>query len=376
MTWDDIWNTIVEFFRTSGLQIVYAILVLIIGLILIKIINKIVQKALGKTKMERITQGFIRSIVKVLLYAVLIFAVLQMFGIPITGLVTVLATAGAAIALSLKDSLSNVASGMILISNKIIKQGDYVKIDGEEGTVSNVRIMFTQIITTDNKTVTFPNSLITTNDIVNYSTQGSRCLEMEFDVAYETDIDLAKKVILDVCHSNGKIKLDPAPAVNLKYFKDSNITLFLQCWTSAPYWEIYYYIMEHVYNEFKRNNISIAYDQVEVRMRNDTVKMPYDPAPLPTRVEPEPEQKEEQFNIFDISTYDTLAHHKGKKSKKKDKRKGKQPDNAEVEAGAAAQNGDVSTTAEASTTIEVKATTAETPVENGENAGNGTDTKK
>ena len=323
MTWDDIWNTIVEFFRTSGLQIVYAILVLIIGLILIKIINKIVKKTLEKTKMERITQGFVRSVVKVLLYAVLIFAVLQMFGIPITGLVTVLATAGAAIALSLKDSLSNVASGMILISNKIIKQGDYVKIDGEEGTVSNVKIMFTQIITTDNKTVTFPNSLITGGDIVNYSTQGSRCLEMEFNVAYETDLDKAKKIILDVCHSNGKIKLDPAPSVNLKYFKDSNMTLFLSCWSSAPYWEIYYYIMENVYNEFKKNGIMQAYEQLEVRMRNDEVKRPFNPAPLPERVEPEPEQKEEEFNIFDISTYDALAHHheKNKKARKEKKRK-------------------------------------------------------
>ncbi len=326
MTWDDIWNTIVEFFKTSGLQIVYAILVLIIGLILIKVINKIVQKALARTKMERITQGFIRSIIKVLLYAVLIFAVLQMFGIPITGLVTVLATAGAAIALSLKDSLSNVASGMILISNKVIKQGDYVEIDGEEGTVTNVRIMFTQIITTDNKTITFPNSMITSTDIVNYSTQGSRRLEMEFDIAYETDIDLAKKVILDVCHSNGKISLDPAPTVNLKYFKDSNITLFLTCWTKAPYWDIYYYIMENVYNEFKRNKISIAYDQLEVRLRNDTVTMPFNPAPLPERVEPEPEPEQHEFNIFDVSTYDALAHHgkKGKKEKKpKKSKKGK-----------------------------------------------------
>lgn len=355
MTWDDIWNTIVEFFRTSGLQIVYAILVLIIGLILIKIINKIVQKALARTKMERITQGFIRSIVKVLLYAVLIFAVLQMFGIPITGLVTVLATAGAAIALSLKDSLSNVASGMILISNKIIKQGDYIKVDGEEGTVSSVKIMFTQIITSDNKTVTFPNSMITSGDVVNYSTQGSRCLEMEFNVAYETDIDKAKQIMLDVCHSNGQISLEPAPAVRLKYFRDSNITLYLTCWTKASYWDIYYYIMENVYNEFKKNGIGSAYEQVEVRMRNDVVKMPFNPAPLPERVEPEPEPEEHEFNIFDVSTYDALTHHgkKGKKEKKskKSKKEAKQEQTNEQ-------------TAEDTTTVKIESATTDETAQN------------
>ena len=324
MTWDEFWNTIVNFLATSGLQVLYAILVLVAGLILIKLIMKLINKILLRTKLERITQGFLKSIIKVLLYAVLIFAVLQMFGIPITGLVTVLATAGAAIALSLKDSLSHVASGMILISNKPFHQGDYIQVDNLEGTVKSIKIMNTEIVTTDNKAVILPNSTILNSNLINYSREGIRRFEMSFDVAYETDLNLAKKVLLDVCHSNGKILLKPeAPEVHLKEFNDSSISLFLTFWSKGPYWEIYFYVMEHAYNEFKRNNISIAYNQLEVRMRTDNVTLPFDTEPLPKRVEPKPEKPEENNNfiekIFDADTYNTekIKSRKRKRLEKK-----------------------------------------------------------
>ena len=305
MDWNSIWQSIVDFFTTSGWNILYAILVLVLGYVAIKIIYKIVKRILSKSKLERITQGFILSILKVILYVVLILAFLQMLGVPITGLTAVLATAGAAIALSLKDSLSNIASGMIMISNKPFDQGDYIQVGNLEGTVSSIHIMTTEIITTDNKKVVFPNSNILNSNIINYSGQVSRRQEIYFDLDYETDIDLAKKIILDVCHSNGKILLDPAPEVNLKYFKESNLQLFLTCWSKAPYWEIYFYIMDNVYNEFKRNNINIAYKQVEVRMRTDEPVAPYRKKGLPKRVEPKVAEIEE-FNIFDIDSFETL----------------------------------------------------------------------
>ncbi len=314
MDWNEIWTSVVNFFATNGLQLLYAILVLIVGLIVIKIINKIVAKLLAKTKLERIAQGFIRSIVKVLLYMVLIFAVLQMFGIPITGLVTVLATAGAAVALSLKDSLANVASGMIIITTKPFKQNDYIQVDDLEGTVNSIKIMNTEIITSDNKTIVIPNSTIMSSELINYTTQGSRFVEMTFDVAYETNIELAKKIILDVCHSNGNIMLDPAPSVNLKYFKDSGMSLFLSCKTKAPYWSVYYYIMEHVYNEFKRNGISLSYNQLEVHMRTETPTLPFNKEPLPERIEPKAEPKIEHLSLFDANAFSKI--HKQSKQKK------------------------------------------------------------
>ena len=324
MTWNEFWDTIVNFLATSGLQVLYGILVLIAGLILIKLLMKLINRILLRTKLERITQGFIKSIVKVLLYAVLIFAVLQMFGIPMTGLVTVLATAGAAIALSLKDSLSHVASGMILISNKPFHQGDYIQVDNLEGTVKSIKIMNTEIVTTDNKTVILPNSTILNSNLINYSREGIRRFEMTFEVAFETDINLAKKVLLDVCRSNGKIHLTPEPEVHLKELTDSGLQLFLTFWSKGPYWEIYFYVMEHAYNEFKRNKISLSYGQLEVHMRTDNAVLPYDSEPLPERVEQQPKEDDTEENfidkIFDAKTYNT----KNIKSRKKKKLEKKQ----------------------------------------------------
>lgn len=325
MDWNTVWQSIVNFFKTDGLAIVYALLILIFGYIVLRIIVKIVKNVLAKSKMERITQGFILSILKTVLYVVLILAVLQTLGVPITGLTAALATAGAAIALSLKDSLSNIASGMIIISNKPFNQGDYVQIGSLEGTVNSIKIMTTELITTDNKKVVLPNTNILNANIINYSARGSRRQEIYFDVAYDTDLKKAKKIILDVCHSNGKIMLDPEPEVHLKYFGDSNLQLFLTCWSKAPYWEIYYYILDNVFNEFKRNNINIAYNQLEVRMRTDTPEVPYRKAALPKRVEQKPVESDE-FSIFDIESF-TKFQNKNKQYKiKKLEKKRKQVD--------------------------------------------------
>lgn len=325
MDWDTIWQSIVDFFKNDGMAIIYALLVFLFGYIIVRIILKVVRNILSKSKMERITQGFIISILKTLLYVVLILAILQTLGVPITGLTAALATAGAAIALSLKDSLSNIASGMIIISNKPFNQGDYVQIGSLEGTVNSIKIMTTELITTDNKKVVLPNSNILNANIVNYSARGSRRQEIYFDVSYDTDLEVAKKIILDVCHSNGKIMLDPAPEVHLKYFGDSNLQLFLTCWSKAPYWEIYYYIVDNVFNEFKRNNISIAYNQIEVRMRTDTPPTPYRKKALPKRVEPKPVASEE-FSIFDIESFSEFQNKSKQYKIKKLEKKRKQLD--------------------------------------------------
>ncbi len=322
MNWDEIWNSIATFFTEKGLYILGAIATLIIGYFVLKIVFSIIKKALSKSKMATITQGFLLSVIKVLMYVMLFVVVLQVLGIPMTGFATVLVTAGAAIALALKDSLSNIAYGLILISTKPFYQGDFVEIGGKEGTVKEIKIMSTQIITTDNKKVIIPNSTVYSSAIVNYSARGSRRMEMLFDISYKADVELAKKIMLDVCNSNGKIMLDPAPAVNLKYFKDSNITLFLTCWTKAPYWEIYFYLNDNIFNEFKRNNISIDYNQVEVRMLSDNTPAPYRKEALPKRVEVNTEVETKHFNIFDLDSFKDLQ--KGNKKARLKKLEAKQ----------------------------------------------------
>ena len=305
MDWNAIWNSIVDFFSNNVWTIVLAIVTFLVGYIVIKILVKLFKVWFKRTKITATVQSFLLSIIKVLLFVLLILIVLQVLGVPITGLTAVLATAGVAISLALKDSLSNVAYGMILITTKPFEQGDYVMLGNVEGTVKKIDIMSSQIVTVDDKLITIPNMIIYSDAMINYSAQGKRRIDIFIQVAYNTDLPKAQKIAYDVCHSNPNILLDPAPQLHIREFDDSNLKLFFSCWATGPYWDNYHYIMDNLYNEFKRNGIRIDYPQVEVRMRDDEVQLPVIKKPLPKRIE-KPKTIKEEFNLFDIETYGNL----------------------------------------------------------------------
>ena len=324
MDWNTIWNSITTFFTNNGMKIIWAILILLIGFIVVKICLRIVRSWLRRTKMNPTVQGFINSIIKVVLYVILIMIILQVWGIPITTLATVLATAGVAISLALKDSLSNVAYGMILIATRPFDQGHYVKIGNVEGTVKSIEIMSTQIITTDNKIITIPNQIVYSNAMINYNATGKRRIDFYFDVPYETDVEKVRKIAMQVCHSNGKIMTDPAPELHVHEYKDGNIKLFLNCWTSFSYWEIYYYVLDNLHNELARNGIRLHFTQIEMRNHNDPIVMPFNKKPLPKRVEVVKEPENDDFNLFDIDSYTQIQHKfKSKKIRRLRKKKEK-----------------------------------------------------
>lgn len=301
MNWNDIWNNVSNYLLTSGLQILKAVIILVVGLFLVKLIMKIVRKIMAKTKLEKITQSLLCSVLKFGLNIVVIISTVQALGVDATSLIALISAAGLAISLSLQDSLSNLANGIILISTRPFKEGDYVQINGVEGTVQNVRMLTTCLATIDNKLVVIPNSNVVTNEIINYSARKERRVGFEFDIAYESDIELAKKIILDVMNSNGKILLDKTPFVSLKTLKESSLGIVANCWCdNEDYWSVYYYVMDNVYNEFKRHNISVPFNQLEVRLRNDDVIAPYRTESLPERIEKVREVEEKKNALTDF----------------------------------------------------------------------------
>lgn len=286
MTWAEIWESVQHFFATSGINVARALLLWIVGYIVVRLVVVVVKKIFQKSKMEKVAQGFIVSIIRFALHIILIIMVLQALGVEITGIVAALATAGLAIGLALKDSLGNVASGVILLITKPFKEGDFVKVDGVEGKVKNIKIFTTALVTLDNKLVVLPNSAVVNNPLTNFSNRKTRRVDYTFSVAYESDVELVRKVVLDVMKSDGRVLLDPEPKCRICNFNESSVDFFAFCWCdSDDYWDVYYYIWDNVFNEFKRNNISIPYKQVEVRMREDKVVMPYRAAHLQERVE-------------------------------------------------------------------------------------------
>ncbi len=300
MDWNQIWGNIKNFFVGNGWAILGFFVTLIFGLIIIKIIIKSIKKILSKTKMEKIAQKFLMSILKVSLYLILVIILLAELGISITGIVAALSAAVLAIGLALQNSLSNLANGIIIISGKMFKEGDYISVNGIEGTVKNINLLATTVVTSDNKSITLPNSDIVNNPTTNYDAFKKRRVDIFLDISYDTDIEKAKSIILDVAKSDGRIYLDPAPTCKIKALQSNSIQLVVNAWVdSEDYWDVYYYLIDKIFNEFKKNKVKIPFNQIEVRMRNDKVSMPYDKKPLPERKEKERPLIESK-NLFDI----------------------------------------------------------------------------
>lgn len=314
MNWSEIWQTIKNFFTDNVWKIVGFFATLIIGIVLIKIILNLFRRVLSKTKMEKVSQKFLYNIVKFVLYLILILILLNTIGVSLTGVIAAISAVVLAIGLALQNNIANLANGIIIVSSHMFKKGDYIIVDGVEGSVEEINFLYTTIMTTDNKRVTIPNTTIINSSVINAGANSSRRLEFTFSVAYESDVEKVKKIVLDVMNSDGRVLLDPKPFCRLKFLGASSIDFFANCWVdSEDYWDVYYYIIESVYNEFKRNKISIPYNQVEIRNRTDKVIMPFNKKPLQKRVE---KIREEKKHRIDLEKDDLIKIFKKKKNKK------------------------------------------------------------
>lgn len=315
MDWAKLWSNIVNFFTTNIWNVVLFVCVFIFGIILVKLLMNIVRRILNKTKMEKIAQNFLLAIIKFCLYLIWVLVLLSIIGIQVTGVLTALSAILLAVGMALESNIANLANGIVIVSTHMFKKGDFISVGGVEGSITQINFLFTTLTTPDNKKVTIPNSTIVNSSVTNAGANPKRRVDFTFSVAYETDVEQVKNIVTSVMQSNGKVYLDPAPFCRLKVLGASSIDFFANCWVdSEDYWDVYYYVIENVYNEFKRNNISIPYNQLEVRNRTDEVTMPYTKKPLSKRVEKE--RKVEKH--LDLENADLTAIFKKRSAKPKD----------------------------------------------------------
>lgn len=324
MDWKGIWQTIVDFFKSNVWDIVLFFIVLFAGIIVVKILINITNKLLNRAKMEKIAQQFIMGAVKLALYLILVLILLSIIGIEITGIITALSALILAVGLALQDNISNLANGVIIVATKMFKKGDWISVNGVSGGIVDINFFFTTLNTADNKRVTVPNSSIVNSEVENAGANKIRRVDFTFPVAYDTDVETVKKIVIEVMKSNGKI-IDndkKTPFCRLKNIGASSLDFFANCWCdNCDYWDVYYYVLENVYNEFKRNGITVPYSQLEVRTRTDKVVMPYNKEPLQQRVEKVRNEEE----VFDLETADLSEilkhiHHSDRKQKNTNKK--------------------------------------------------------
>ncbi len=248
-------------------SLIFAVLFLLIGMFLVKQIMRILKRAFNRSNMDGIMSSFIRSVTKIILYVLLIVIALSILDVPMDSIVAVIASAGVAVGLALKDSLSNLAGGFIILFSKPLKEGDTIEADGVMGKVEAITILYTRIVTVDNKTVFIPNGVVASGKIINYTDKETRRVDLNFGISYEDDIDAARAVLLNEVKTAPEALDVPAPKVVVLSHDDSAVTLQLQVWTkSEDYWPLHYRLLESVKKAFDRSGISIPYPQMDVHL--------------------------------------------------------------------------------------------------------------
>lgn len=274
MNWKDIWSNLfelaMEFLTSWGIKLLVAIVVLVVGMKLIKALGKWLRTSPKLDKLDESLRSFLGSFSKIALYAVLIITVAMILGVPATSFITILASCGVAIGLALQGSLSNFAGGLMILLFKPFKVGDYIEASGEEGTVAEISVVYTVILTNDNKRITIPNGSLTNSVIENYSAEENRRVDLTFTTAYNADADKVKAVIAEVVSAHPLAMKDPKPFIRMSEHGDSALTYVVRVWCKTEdFWTVHFDLIEGVKEAFDKNGIEIPYPQMDVHVTKD-----------------------------------------------------------------------------------------------------------
>jgi len=250
-----------------GLRALGALLLLYVGIRLARKVSRLAENALLRAEVDVTAAMFLRKLVYVGLLVVVVLAVLQVFNVPVSSAFAVLGAAGLAIGLALKDSLSNVASGVGLVTLKPFRVGDMVTISGMTGKVEAVSIFQTVLRGADNQTITLPNSLITTAPIVNFTPGKMRRIELVIGIDYSDDIETARKAALDVMLADARVLREPPPDVLVYALADSSVNLGIRCHVANDdFFQTKCELLERIKRAFDDGGISIPYPQQDMHL--------------------------------------------------------------------------------------------------------------
>lgn len=263
-------NELPEKMLRVSMKVLFAFLVLIIGIWLIKVIRKILKKTLSKANADIGVVQFLDSFAKTGLYIILLFIIANTFGLEAASIVAVIGSAGLAIGLALQGSLSNLAGGVLILLLKPFKVGDYIKEDSNanEGTVKEITMFYTKLVTGDNKTIVIPNGTLANNSMTNFTTATFRRLDFVFGISYDSDIQKAKEILLNLMKEDADTLKDKDYVVYVNELAASSINIGARCYVStADYWNVKWRLTEKVKEEFDKNNIDIPYNQLDIHVK-------------------------------------------------------------------------------------------------------------
>lgn len=264
-------RTLVEHGSQLGYTIIKALIVFLVGRLVINLLNKLVRKILSKRNIEPSVKTFVSSLVNVSLTILLLISVIGALGVQTTSFAALLASAGVAIGMALSGNLSNFAGGLVILLLKPYRVGDYIQAQGVEGTVKEVQMFHTVLLTGDNKVIYVPNGSLSSGVVTNFSNQTTRRVDFTFNVSYGSDYEKVKQVIESVLAKDSRILSEPAaPFVALTALADSSVNVVVRVWVnSSDYWGVYFDINKNIYATFNEEGIDFPFPQLTVHQAKD-----------------------------------------------------------------------------------------------------------
>lgn len=293
---DNIIDKLISNITDFAISLAIAIAIFYIGKLIIKRLYKVVLAILLRRDVDQSLSTFILSFIKIVLYFILIIVVIGILGIETSSFLALFASAGVAIGMALSGTLQNFAGGVLILLLKPYKVGDYIEAQGYAGTVTEIQIFHTIICTPDNKSIIIPNGGLSTGSINNYSREDYRRVDWDICLSYGNDVNIARKVILDILHNDERIvkqyleddmekrgispkssiknttniKTDSSPVVILSKFADSGIIITARAWTTSNnYWGVMGDINEIIYSELPKHGLSFPFPQMDIHIKND-----------------------------------------------------------------------------------------------------------
>jgi len=246
------------------LRVIFTALVCVIA---VKIVGNVIGKVLGKSKLDGTLQGFLKTGLRVILYFVAGLVILSSLGVDVTSLIALLSVAGLAVSLALQNTLSNLAGGIQLLVTKPFVAGNYVEAGANSGTVHEVGLAYTTLVTPDNKVIYVPNSDIAAARIINYNGREDRRVEIRVTASYDAPIQTVKDTISKLIAADSRIHGEPEPFVRVSNYGNSSIEYTVRVWCAAgDYWDVYFDLMDNMKPAFDAAGVEMTYDHLNVHV--------------------------------------------------------------------------------------------------------------
>jgi small conductance mechanosensitive channel len=251
---------------SSASQILYAVILTAIGLLIIRIVLKAISAMLEKSKLEKAAHSLIKTLARTVMLVLLGLIVASSLGIDVTGIVALASVASLAISLALQNMLANVIGGFTLLYTHPFGAGDYVEIAGKSGTVKEVGIAYTKLLTPDKKLISIPNSSVVATDIVNYSCCEERRVDIAISASYDAPVAKVEAALAQAIQVPGVLE-DPAPFISVTSYGDSAINYVVRVWVkNADYWDVHFAITHKIKEVFDAQGIEMTYPHLNVHL--------------------------------------------------------------------------------------------------------------